>query len=397
MKIDIDKIKQIPKEISDKFGVCFFGPMKQETKDWIAFHNMKVQNMGNYSNVFTDKKISDIFNVNLNKFKYLDGFSPNLNKYLHIGHFSNLVLAKAFRLMGISDLSVAILGDTLEGAVDKSDALKTFNHYCEMFSYPVNYMFMASEMKVPVEYLKDGEGNYEGTKVFDVEGEKIVGIKSDGSTSYFYQDVALANILGNCLYLTGSEQANHFKNLKKLFPQIEHIGLGLVKTLTDDGKLGKMSSRLGNVIWMQEILDLMMENFKDEKVCYNVFAGYILKSIPTSDKNIDMQQLMNPLNSQGLYLSYTLAKLKSAGCVCSKNFDEGFKSQDLQFKHAKAVNNLSPNILFEGLVEHAKKISNLYITHKIKDNSDNLKMFEELGSDLSLGMNYLGLFEVEKV
>lgn len=391
MKIDIDKIKQIPKEISEEFGLCVYGKISDEIKAWMEFHGMQPHNMGNYTNIYTDKNIIDLFN-HPKKFKYLDGFSPNLNKHLHIGHFSNLVLAKAFKSMGVAEKSVAILGDTIDGEVNKDEALNMYEKYCTDFNYPLDYTFMASMMVLEGSELEDGEEIYAGTKVFNIEGKKVVGIKSDESTSYFYQDVAFAQMLqGNALYLTGSEQVQHFDDLKKLFPNIHHIGLGLVKT-----KSGKMSSRLGNVIWMEDILSMLMNNFNNDKnLCYNVFAGFILKSSPKSDKNIDMDQLENPLNSPGLYLSYTLAKLKSAGVKCKKG--ETFISQDLQFKYMKAFNSLSPNILFEGLIDHAKKISGLYITHKIKDNAVNQSMFEILSSDLLLGMSLLGLLDVDKV
>lgn len=39
--------------------------------------------------------------------------------------------------------------------------------------------------------LSDGEGEYTGTEVFNINNNKIVGIKSDNTTSYFYQDIAL--------------------------------------------------------------------------------------------------------------------------------------------------------------------------------------------------------------
>ncbi len=388
MKIDIDKIKQIPKEISDTFGMCVYGQISDEIKLWMEFHSMQSQNMGNYTNIYTDKNITDLFNKP-EPFEYIDGFSPNLNKNLHIGHFSNLVLAKAFVSLGIAKKTVAILGDTLEGDVSKEDALNTYNEICKKFSYPVDKMFMASEMECDYN-LVNGVHEYEGTQVFYLDSP-IVGIKSDGSTTYFYQDVALAQKLNApTLYLTGSEQNNHFNSLKEMFPNIKHIGLGLVKA-----KGGKMSSRLGNVIWMKDVIDEMMTNFNDEKLCYNVFAGFILKSSPKSEKNIDIYQLDNPLNSPGLYLSYTLAKLKSAGVKCKNN--DSFVSQDLQFKYMKALSSLSPNVLLEGLIEHTKKISGLYITHKIKDNAVNQSMFEILGSDLLLGMLLLGLFDIDKV
>ena len=395
MKIDINKVKQIPKGLSDKFGMCVYGSPSDEIKEWINFHKMEIKQEEKYINIFTDKNIDHLFNMSPH-FKYLDGFSPNLNKHLHIGHFSNLVLAKAFYNLGFANEKIAILGDTLEGEVSKEEALAVLLDICNKFEYDINQVFMASEMKLEKLFgyycMQDGTEEYEGTKIFEIGDKKIVGIKSDGTTSYFYQDCVLACTLNDStLYLTGNEQTQHFELLKEKFPHIKHIGLGLVKS-----KSKKMSSRFLNVIWMKDVLEYLMETFdNNEKLCYNVFAGLILKSTPKSDKNIDFDEIKNPLNSQGLYLSYTLAKLKSAGCnIYPYN---NFKSQDLQFKYLKALDSFMPNVLFDGLLDHAKKISSLYATHKIKDNPENKLMFEELGNDLLTGMMSLGLFDIDKV
>ncbi len=40
MKLDINKIKQIPKEHSDKFGMCVYGNPSEEIKEWINFHKV---------------------------------------------------------------------------------------------------------------------------------------------------------------------------------------------------------------------------------------------------------------------------------------------------------------------------------------------------------------------
>ena len=258
---------------------------------------------------------------------------------------------------------------------------------------------MASEMKLneqyPAEHLGDGEGEYAGTKVFDVFGTKVVGIKSDGSTTYFYQDVCLFQHFSEqttkILYLTGSEQTGHFATLKKLFPGVHHIGLGLVKA----GGV-KMASRKGNVIMFDEVLNILLEQFNaDMSLCYNVLAGFILRSAPKSDKNIDLDTLSNPLNSPGLYLSYTLAKLKSAGVVPDGRTQ--FNCLRLQFLERKAIQHLTPNVLFDGLVEHASNISQLYQHMRIKDNPLAQKIFEDYGSDLLCGMKKLGMFDVERV
>jgi arginyl-tRNA synthetase len=245
-----------------------------------------------------------------------------------------------------------------------------------------------------------GEGDYEGTMVFDLGDEKIVGVKSDGSTSYFYQDVALADMLdAPTLYLTGHEQNGHFNNLHKLYPNTQHIGLGLVKLMVET-KMGdkevKMSSRDGNVIFFSDLIEDCLKLFNNDwELVYNVLAGFILKIEPTKDKKINMKMLKNPKNSPGIYLSYTLARLTSAGVRAMKT--ESFNNTSLQFKYMKAMYNVRPDILFNGLVDHCKMINNMYGTHKIEGNPENEVMFSNFKEDLELGMKTLGLFLVDKV
>jgi hypothetical protein len=109
-----------------------------------------------------------------------------------------------------------------------------------------------------------------------------------------------------------------------------------------------------------------------------------------------MELLKNPKNSPGLYLSYTLARLTSAG-VRGAKVDDKFNSTELQFKYMKSLYNLQPNILFNALAEHCKMINNLYVTHRIEGNPENTVMFGNLKEDLELGMKKLGLFLVDKV
>lgn len=398
MSIDTNIFKVIPQHLGMGFGFCVYGNVNDEIIDLAEICKMKMEKGEKYTNFFPTSETD--FNKMFfeKKFKYMDGFSPNLNKDLHIGHFSNLVLAKAFQKLGVSEESVCILGDTVcENVMQKSENLTKYANYCLDFDYKVNKVFLASEMEYNGKLLKDGEDEYAGTKIVEAGEEKIVVIKSDGSTSYFYQDMALASELnGETLYLTGYEQDNHFKTLKNIFPYVNHIGLGLVKLQTKDGVTGKMSTRLGNVVFMSDLMnDLMKEFDGNHKLSYNIFAGYILKSNPQSDKVFNMDTMKNPKNSPGLYLSYTMARLKSAGVgVVSK---EEFYKQELKFNFIKSKATLNPIYLFNALVSLCEEINGLYITHHIGGNEENKKMFEFLLSDLALGMKKIGMFEVDKV
>lgn len=263
-------------------------------KEWIKYHSLTTENNGKYTNIFTDKPLNELFYDNIT-FKYMDGFSPNLNKFLHIGHLSNLVLAKSIKSLGVCEKVISIYGDTLKG-ISKEESLSKLKEYHKLFKYKPEIEYFASEVEYAGDKLKDGLDDYEGTKIFEFEDEKIVGIKSDGSTSYFYQDMALAEKLNDyTLYLTGSEQNNHFNLLSKFYPKVKHIGLGLVKI---DGK--KMLSSEGNVVFAQDFIDQLFDIFKDYNLVYNVIAGFILKNTPENDKNITIKSIDNPKNSPGL-------------------------------------------------------------------------------------------------
>lgn len=392
MKIDINKIKLSPLKFG--FNFCVFGSPSDEIMQWCKYWNLETKESGPYTNIILNDNfdILEAFN-GPEVFEYVDGFSPNLNKHLHVGHLSNLVIANAFQKLGIGKKFIAILGDTLEGQIKKEDSLKAYNEICENFNYIVDEVFYASNMKIKDEsILKDGEGDYTGSKFFDIDGEKIVGIKSSGSTSYFYQDFALAEYLNSTtLYLTGLEQENHFNYLKKLKNKTSHIGLGLVLL---DGK--KMSSSEGNIIFLSDFIENLLHIFNNDiKLVYNIIAGQILKSSTSSNKSIDTKLIKNPKLSLGLYLSYTMAHIKSCGVMTQNN--SKYYSKELQFAELKSKVDLQPNILFHALVEHCKTINKLYETHYIKNNDDNIKIFSDLISDLELGMLNLGMFSVNKV
>lgn len=391
-KLTLLEIKEKPKKFGE--GFCIYGELSEKVIKWINYWKLSTTKAGPYTNIDIPKEynLQDLFEVN-QPYHYIDGFSPNLNKHLHLGHISNFAIAKAFQKMGVGKNFIANLGDTLTtGTVVKEEAFSTYLNICDKFDYYLDKIFMASELVDNTLELKDGEGDYEKTKVFELLDTKIVGIKANGNTTYFYQDVVLAKKLNEkTLYLTGFEQEEHFKNLKQLYPHINHLPLGLVLV---DGK--KMSSSAGNVILFSEIINILKESLGDDnKLIWNVLCGYILKSKPDSIKNIELKNLNNVKESQGLYLSYTLAKLKSAGLKINKISE--FNSQSLAFKLLKAKHLLQPDILFSALVELAKEISSLYVKNHIKDNEENKKMFLPLAQDLLFGMEILGMFNIDKV
>ena len=392
MKLNINKIKQTPSHL--EFGFCQYGELTNEVKEWVTYWNFKTQQSGPFTNIIipTNQNLFECFEIP-SSYEYVDGFSPNLNKELHIGHLSNLVIANAFQKLGVGKKFIAILGDTLKGKVNKETALEKYKSYCNDFDYKVSDIFFASKMELKNQsLLTDGDGDYSDTQIFEIDNDKLVGVKGNGNTSYFYQDVALAEHLNKpTLYLTGFEQDNHFNSLKKLFPHTNHIGLGLVML---NGQ--KMSSSLGNVLYLDNFINELLPQFNNNiQLVYNILAGQILKSKPNQIKSIDSKLISNPKQSLGLYLSYTLASVKSCGVGVSKITN--YKSQKLQAAHIKSIENLDPSILFGELYNHAKQIMKLKEELYIKGNDENIKLFSNLISELEFGMTNLGMFSVNKL
>ena len=384
------QLKAIPKGLKKGFGLCVFGKPTEETLSLANQCGLVSVEAGSFTDFMpTDATdFSPLFGAK--QFEYMDGFSPNLNKHLHVGHMSNFVIAKAFQCMGVAKKTVAMLGDTVHGDVDQAEALAAFEKYCADFGYTVDAAHMASNLKYSGA-MSEGCGEYAGSKVIDVNGAPVVLVKSNGTTSYFYHDLAFAELLSApTLYLTGYEQCGHFQTLKAAFGHIEHVGLGLVKYK------GKMSSRNGNVVMASELLGDLNAIFDgNECLSYNVFAGQILKNNPVSDKLFDLEIASNPVASPGLYVSYTEARLKSAGVNVAAA--DKFNSPALQYHALKAKAEMNPATLFNALYEHCADINQLYKTHKIAGNADNKKMFEAMFADLQLGMDAVGLLHVDKV
>jgi hypothetical protein len=394
MKINVNQIQTIPPHLQNgKFGFCVHGQPNNLIQTWIDYWKLETQNSSPFTNIYPNHQNFSEYFEEPPKFNYLDAFSPNLNKHLHLGHLSNLVLAKAVKALNLSEKVISIYGDTLVGEVSKEEAYQTLKELQTKYNNLPDQEFMASEMKLadPNYFLQPGSREYEGTQVFEInENQYVVGIKSDGSTSYFYQDVALADHLGaHGLYLTGSEQKEHFQMLEEIFP-LQHIGLGLVLL---NGK--KMSSSTGNVIYLSEIEELVCKKFTDEKLIYNIVAGQILKTKLTATKNITKKNIGDIKTSLGLYLSYTNARLKSAGCENQGGSD--FIDPNLEFAHLKAQVNIEPQFLFTSLVNKAKQINKLYETHHIQGNEENKQMFSLLMTDLEWGLTNLGMFPITKV
>lgn len=160
--------------------------------------------------------------------------------------------------------------------------------------------------------------------------------KSDGGSIYHSRDIAAAldrkKMYGfeKCLYVTGAEQALHFKQVFKAIElmgyswadELVHVPYGLVSL---DGE--KLASRTGNVIYAEDILkeavNRAMEQIQKknpsltdkeaaaEKVGVGAVIFHDLYNQRIKNVDFSWEEVLNFEGTTGPYVQYTYARAKS--------------------------------------------------------------------------------------
>ena len=173
----------------------------------------------------------------------------------------------------------------------------------------------------------------DGAVVADL-GDKL-GIKhvlrADGTTIYMTQDIALAmkrfdENHDEIIYVVGKEQSYHFQCLFAILERLgisadslHHLGYGHV-TL----KSGKMSSRVGTVVLVDDLTDSLVETAraelekrgrftpeKAETIGQAALIFYLLKHDTWQDMTFDPSESVSFQGETGPYLLYTYARIES--------------------------------------------------------------------------------------
>ncbi|MFS8158769.1 MAG: arginine--tRNA ligase [Candidatus Roizmanbacteria bacterium] len=179
----------------------------------------------------------------------------------------------------------------------------------------------------------------ERTIITDLESYKLpdtVVIKSDGTSLYITQDIALTNLKlstyhpDKLFWVIGSEQS---LALAQMFAVCEQLGIGtrdqfthIAYGLISIKGAGKMSSRKGNVIYIDDLIDEAKKKIIDsrtsitgkklpEEVAESLALGAIKYSILKVSKNssidFDIDESINFEGNSGPYLQYTHARMCS--------------------------------------------------------------------------------------
>ncbi len=305
--------------------------------------------------------------------------------------------------------------------------------------------FYSDKMPEVIETLEK-TGNLiesQGAKIIDLEDKGIntpcIIQKSNGSTTYATRD--LAAILyrartydfDKALYVVSYEQTLHFKQVfevakllgidEKYTNGLKHVPFGMVSLPT-----GKMSTREGNIVKLEELLNESITRAKEiieeknpeledkDEVAKKVGVGAVifndLSNSRIKDEVFDWNQILNFQGETGPYVQYTYVRTKSvlekAGYMPTieeikfdKLLDEASKNiikliYNFENILIQVTEKEEPSILSRYLIDLAKAFSNFYNDNKIlvEDKEvQNARVYltYAVGKVLKAGANLLGI------
>lgn len=302
--------------------------------------------------------------------------------------------------------------------------------------------FYSDKMQEVVEILEN-TGKLvpsEGARVIELENMVPCIIeKTNGSTTYATRD--LAAILyrarnydfDKALYVTSYEQILHFKQVfevakllgidAKYANGLEHVPFGMVRL-----KTGKMSTREGNIVKLEELLNEAItralkiieeknpELEEKEEVAKKVGLGAVifndLSASRIKDEIFDWDTMLNFQGETGPYIQYIYVRTKSvlekAGYVPKfEDIQISVLSDEASFEVAKTISNFEeilkqvvdknePSILARYLIDLSQSFSSFYNANKIigedKEKQDaRLYLSYVVGNILKTGAGLLGI------
>lgn len=229
--------------------------------------------------------------------------------------------------------------------------------------------------------------------------------KADGASLYATRDIASALFRKNelkadlSLYVVAIDQNLHFKQVFKVielmgydwYPEMHHISFGMYRFKDQ----GKMSSRRGNIVTLESVLDKAISSVSElieeknpdlknkEEVAKQVGVGAIVFNDLINDrvKNVDFdwERALDFNGDSGPYVQYCQVRCRSILNKYEKeipqSFDQVLESKEetallyelLRFQDVlvNSFKNFKPNLLAVYLLDVCKLFSDFYHKHRI--------------------------------
>lgn len=237
--------------------------------------------------------------------------------------------------------------------------------------------------------------------------------KKDGSSLYATRDISAALYrkktydFDKCIYVTGLEQKLHFAQWFKVielmgydwYKNLMHVPYGLVSL-----KGGKLSTRHGNVIYAEDILNESIHKIETiineknpelpdkEQVAKQVGIGAILfndlYNQRIKDVVFDWDKILNFDGETGPYVQYTYARaasvLRKTGDVSSENIDYSVLTDEYTMALLKVIDRypavikdaaekLEPSVIARYSMDLAQTFNKFYHECQIMVEDENVK------------------------
>ena len=289
----------------------------------------------------------------------------------------------------------------------------------------------------------------QGAKIIDLEEQGIntpcIIEKTNGSTTYATRDLAAIMYrartydFDKALYVTSYEQVLHFKQVfevakllgldEKYTNGLEHVSFGMVLLPT-----GKMSTREGNIVKLEELLNEAIQRAKQvieeknpllenkEEIAKKVGIGAIifndLANSRVKDEIFEWDQVLNFQGETGPYIQYTYVRTKSvlekAGgvpnieCIDAQKISDEYSQNIIKLIYSfedtliQVTRKEEPSILSRYLIDLAKAFSSFYNENKIitedkQEQDARVFLTYSVGKVLKIGANLLGIEMPDKM
>ncbi|MDO4595017.1 MAG: arginine--tRNA ligase [Tissierellia bacterium] len=286
----------------------------------------------------------------------------------------------------------------------------------------------------------------DGAYIVDLEKydlTPVIIIKSNNSSTYITRDIATAinrmreyNYDEN-IYVVATQQNLHFQQWKKVlelmgydfFDKCIHVGFGMVSM-----KGGTLSTRKGQVIFLEDVLNKAIEKTKEiienrneeienkDEVAQKVGIGAVkfqeLYNSRIKDYVFDWVEVLNFDGETGPYVQYTYARAKAV--LRKANYKQEFKdlsyddiTSDIEYSLVKSLESFKdsiirakdkyePSIVTRKVTEIAKNFNKFYNNISILVDDENLKnqrlnLTYATSIVIKTGLGLLGIDTVEKM
>lgn len=315
------------------------------------------------------------------------------------------------------------------------------------FDYYTGESFYEDKMDRTVELIKEKNilVDSEGALIVDLEEYNMppcLIVKKDGTTIYATRDISAAIYrketfdFEKAIYVTDYAQNLHFKQWFKVIElmgyewadKLYHTPFGRVST-----EEGKLQSRKGNVILLEDLLSKSIEKVKEhiqeknpelenkDKVAEQIGIGAIIYNDLSNGKIKDIvfnwDRMLSFEGETGPYLQYTYARCRGiigkSNIDITENVDFNQITDEVTIELVKELHNFpnviinameknEPSFISRSIMDIAQSFNHFYHENQILNSEEEVKKARLLvvygtSKVLKLGLNLLGIETPEKM